>query len=443
MAPLHAAVVNGALPTLPHRLVGQQREYRVVDADVHLDVAVPQLKDMAVLNRRLRRVADASIRSFHQTLRHEASRGPGRYHAMTVGWQLLAQSEKTIGIQLWTAQQHGLTVTIDRAAVWFDLPTATVLSLPDLFAPSAWPPVQRAIAEALSHRYRPAAVRAALNAGGHPKGKSPTFGFASDGGLVVTFAASALSKRAQPVSVRLPRMPLAARLSNAGRSASSAARDQQRTYATRKPVDCAKRKCVALTFDDGPGPFTAELIAMLRQQGAAATFFLVGDRARQAPDLLALINAAGMEVGNHSSHHDELTFLDADDMRRDLQAASQAITSVTGQRPTLLRPPYGSRNPTVDTVAKNLRMAEILWDVDTLDWRYPDPVRVRHAAVTPARRGSIILLHDIHRTTVTAVPHIVEDLRRRGFTLVTVSQLLQESPSPGQVYRRQDVRPHH
>ena len=202
-------------------------------------------------------------------------------------------------------------------------------------------------------------------------------------------------------------------------------------------MDCRIRKCVALTFDDGPGPYTAEMVSILRQRNVPATFFLVGDRVRQAPDLVATLADAGLEIGNHSSHHDELTFWARHELERDLAATSRAIAAVTGHRPTLLRPPYGSRNPTVDTVSTKLRMAEILWDVDTLDWRYPDPARIRHAAVNPARRGSIILMHDVHRTTVAAVPHIITDLQRRGFTLVTITQLLQGTAIPGRVYRHQ------
>lgn len=429
------------LPTLPHGLLRQQTGYRLVDADVHLDVAVPQLSDAPVLNRRLRTVADTAVGSFRRTLRREAGRGPGRYHAMTAGWQLLAESKETVGLQLWVAQQHGLTVTIDGVTVWYDAATATVLTLPDLFAPAAWPAARRVITTTLSERrYRAAAVRAALTAPNRSEVKAPAFGFTSDGDLLVTFAPHALSMNAGPVSVRLPRAPLEARLSRAGRSASAAARRPGFEKEVRgEQVDCGKRKCVALTFDDGPGPYTAELVAMLGQQRVPATFFLVGDRVRQAPDLVAVLDAAGMEIGNHSSHHDELTLLSAGEMRRDLAATSQAITSVTGHRPTLLRPPYGSRNATVDQVSKKLGLAEILWDVDTLDWRHPDPDYVRQAAVAPARRGSIILLHDIHRTTVTAVPDIVRNLHRRGYTLVTVSQLLGERLTPGQVYRRRAV----
>ncbi|HSU34988.1 MAG TPA: polysaccharide deacetylase family protein, partial [Propionibacteriaceae bacterium] len=435
--PIRARVSVGSLPTLPHSLAVQLDEYRVADPDLHLDVVVPQLKRAPVLNRQLRQVADSSVRSFHRTVRREAGRGSGRYHAMSVGWQLLARSDTTTGIQLWVAQQHGLQVRIDRMTVWYDHRSDKILRLKDLFVPAAWPAAQHAILGALRpHSDRPADVEAALAARGRPDGNGPTFGFTVNGSLVVTMAGNPRSPPGQPASVRLAPGPLQSGLSQAGRSASSTVRTHQARHAGAGRVDCSIRKCVALTFDDGPGPYTAELVSILGQRNVPATFFLVGDRVQLAPDLVVTLAEAGLEIANHSSHHDDLTTLGAHQMERDLAAASRAITAVTGHRPTLLRPPYGSRNPTVDTVSTKLRMAEILWDVDTLDWLHPDPVHVRHAAVKPARRGSIILMHDIHRTTVAAVPQIITDLERRGYTLVTVTQLLHGTPQPGRVYRR-------
>jgi len=434
---VQAEVRVTALPTLPHRLVRQREPYRLVDPDVHLDVVVPQLARAPVLNRRLRGIADTVVHSFRATLRADADR-PGRYHAVTVGWQLLGQSRRTTGIQLWVAQQHGLKVTIDQITVWYDVPSRTVLTLTDLLSPQAQPAVVRAIARALTPSYPVETVRAALAAEGPPKGKGATFGFSARGDLLVTFGAGRLAPAADPVSVRVAGGPLEPRLSAVGRAARAAA------YRDHVPVpprtDCAQHKCVALTFDDGPGSFTAELVAILQQRAVPATFFVVGDRVRQSPDLLATVSSSGMEIGNHSTFHQELTLLGAREVKRDLRATNRAITAATGRRPNLLRPPYGSRNVTVDRVGKDLGLAEILWDVDTLDWRSSNPRTVTGAAVGPARRGSIILLHDIHRTSVEAVPGIVRGLRREGFTLVTVSDLLEDRTTPGHVYRQQPHR---
>lgn len=428
-----------ALPTLPHGLVHQKAAYRVVDGDVHLDVAVPQLTGTPVLNRRLRDVADTFVLSFRRTLRREAGRGPGRYHAMTVGWQLVGQSKQTTGIQLWIAQQHGLRVEIDRVTVWYDASAQKVLAPKDLFAPAAWPAAEGSIAEALSSRPAGArTVRDALDARGAPEGNGPTFGFTAAGDLALTFAPRLLSEKTEPVSLRLAGDRLGSRLSKAGLAARAAAQAHQ-PWPAAPGIDCAKRKCVALTFDDGPGSYTAELVAILQQRKVQATFFLVGDRIVQAPDVLAVVHSAGMEVGNHSTEHRDLTTLESGDMKRDLAATSQAIAAVTGRRPTLLRPPYGARNNSVDKVSQELGMVEVLWDVDTLDWRYANSARVTKTAMRLVRRGSIILLHDVFRTTVASVPDLIDELHRRGFSLVTVSQLLGDRPVPGQVYRRRSV----
>lgn len=318
---------------------------------------------------------------------------------MTIGWQLLAQSEKTTGIQVWVAQQHGLQVKIEPVTVWYDHSSRRVLALKDLFAPAGWAAAHDSILDALSPRpYRRSVVQKALASAG-PGGKGLTFGFASDESMVVSFAAHALSSTSAPVSVRLSSGPLTSRLSPAGRAAGASVRNPRHGASPPAQVDCTKRKCAALTFDDGPGPYTAELVATLQQRKVPATFFLVGDRVRQSPELVATLDQAGLAIGNHTSYHHELTFLSARSMTTDLEATSRAIAAVTGHRPTLLRPPYGSRNSTVDAVSKKLKMAEILWDVDTLDWLHADPAWVRNAAVKPAKRGSIILMHDINRTT--------------------------------------------
>lgn len=437
-APIQARMMVTALPTLPHTLVRQQAAYKVVDRDVHLDVAVPQLPGAPGLNRQLRADADTAVRSFRRTLRREASKGPGRYHAMTVGWQVLGRSKQTIGIQLWVAQQHGLRVTIDRRTVWYDTSTRTVLTTRDLFTPAAWPAAQKAISGAVGQPLSGAGpVQAALADRGAPGGKAPAFGFTAAGDLAVTFGPHALPGDAGPVSVRLDGRSLDSRLSAAGRSARSAAGAQPVKATPPARVDCAKRKCVALTFDDGPGPYTAELVALLQQRKVPATFFVVGNRVALAPDLLAAVDGARMEVGNHSLKHDELTTLRAPDLKGDLETTSRVIAAVTGRQPDLLRPPYGSRNQSVDAASKQLGMAEVLWDVDTLDWLHADAARVQKAAVRRTRRGSIILMHDVFRTSVAAVPGIIDDLRRRGYTFVTVSQLLRQHPVPGRVYRQQ------
>lgn len=424
-----------ALPTLSRTLLRAAPPYVVVDTLAHIDVSTPQIAGETAFNAQVRTTTDALVATFRRRVKKDDRAHPTRYHTLRVGWQLLGRSRGTTGVQLWVYQQHGLVTTTDRVPLWFDTAAQRPVTLPRLFLAPAWPEVSRSVTDTLTGRgYRSKRVKAALAGPAAPAGKGPSFGFSTGGSLMLTFAAGVLSDAPGPVSVRLAAQPLAPRLSPAGRTAAASAHGARSAPVPAMSPRCAKRKCLALTFDDGPGPYTAELVALLQQEKVPATFFLVGDRVAQTPDLVALEQAGGMEIGNHSSHHDQLTFFGPQTMTRDLQHTSTAIAAVTGKKPTLLRPPYGARNSRVDAVSKSLGMAEILWNVDTLDWLHRDSRRVTKDALGPARNGSIILMHDIHRTTVGAVAGVIAGLRARGFTLVTVTELLGNRPPPGRVY---------
>lgn len=196
-------------------------------------------------------------------------------------------------------------------------------------------------------------------------------------------------------------------------------------------VDCARVACVALTFDDGPGQHTERLLDELASSQAPATFFLLGQNVARQPQVVARMAAAGHEIGNHTWDHKQLTKLGVEAQRREIDRAAAAIAGA-GARATVFRPPYGSHNATTDAVAG---LPVVLWDVDTLDWKTRDTDATVKAALSGAKPGSIVLMHDIHEPTVAAVPRIVAGLRERGFTLVTVSELLGD-PQPGKVYTR-------
>lgn len=199
--------------------------------------------------------------------------------------------------------------------------------------------------------------------------------------------------------------------------------------------DCTVLKCIALTFDDGPGSYTPRLLDYLESARVKATFFLVGNRVDSYPTTIRRMKSLGMEVGNHSWDHTDLTTLSSTAITWQLSTTQNAIAGITGARPTVMRPPYGAHTTTSDALAGQQGLAVILWNIDTLDWKYPDPARIRSVVVNNASRGAIVLMHDIHSTTVDAVPGIISDLKARGYTLVTVSELL-GSPRPGVVYSR-------
>jgi peptidoglycan/xylan/chitin deacetylase (PgdA/CDA1 family) len=150
---------------------------------------------------------------------------------------------------------------------------------------------------------------------------------------------------------------------------------------------------MVLTFDDGPGAQTAEVLDALREYGRRATFFLVGRQVAAGAELVRRIVAEGHAVRNHSWDHQRLDELGEAAIVDQLRRCSAAIESVTGAPPAIFRPPYGARDARVDRVAAGLGMQTLLWDVDPADWSRPG-AEVIAAAIRSARPGEVVLLHD-------------------------------------------------
>lgn len=183
---------------------------------------------------------------------------------------------------------------------------------------------------------------------------------------------------------------------------------------------------VALTFDDGPSPAnTPKILDVLKRHGAHATFFVAGENAVHNKGILARAAAEGHEIGSHTYSHIKLTGSSDGKIESEMSRTGSIIEEATGRKPVLMRPPYGATNKRiVDKMYNDYGMTSVLWDVDTQDWRHPGVDVVVRRAVGNARAGSIILVHDIHASTLAAVEDIVVGLQARGFKLVTVSQLL-------------------
>ncbi len=183
---------------------------------------------------------------------------------------------------------------------------------------------------------------------------------------------------------------------------------------------------VAVTFDDGPhAALTPQVLDIFNRHGAHATFFVQGQNATRNRNLLARAVAEGHEVGSHTWSHINMRASSREKIVSELDRTAAVIEEATGSRPKVMRPPYGSVNqPLVDMVYKRYGTPSIMWDVDTNDWRKPGVEIVVRRAVGQAKPGSIILLHDIHSSTVAAVEDIVTGLQARGFKLVTVSELI-------------------
>lgn len=200
-----------------------------------------------------------------------------------------------------------------------------------------------------------------------------------------------------------------------------------------RAVDCGVKKCIALTFDDGPGPYTRTLLRELATSKVHATFFLIGQNVAHYPGQVRAEVTGGHVVGNHSWTHPQLTSLSSAAIAREVDRTQAAIRRAAGFTPTLMRPPYGAVSPHVLTVLGHRHLAAVLWDVDTEDWKNRSVRITTQRALEGAHPGAIILMHDIHPTTVQAAPGIIHALRARGYTLVTVPQLLGHV-TPGHKY---------
>ncbi|WOQ16319.1 polysaccharide deacetylase family protein [Raineyella sp. W15-4] len=203
----------------------------------------------------------------------------------------------------------------------------------------------------------------------------------------------------------------------------------------RGVIDCARLKCIALTFDDGPSQYTSRLVDILDANNVNATFFAVGQNVGGYPSTVRRSYENGNEIMNHSWSHPDLTGLSASGVSSELSRTSDAIGSTVGRRPTLVRPPYGSYNSTVTSVAGQQGMAVILWNNDTLDWSNRNTATIISRATSSATPGGIILMHDLYPTTVDAVPTIIGNLKARGYALVSVSDVI-GNLQPGRVYSR-------
>ena len=181
-----------------------------------------------------------------------------------------------------------------------------------------------------------------------------------------------------------------------------------------------KGKMVALTFDDGPGPYTDRLLKCLKNNRAAATFFLVGTSIANYPDTIQQMAKQGCEIGNHTWDHASLSSLNGSSIQSEISSTNAQIRALTGHNATLVRPPYGAYNSNVQI---NAGAPLILWSIDTLDWKTRNAKNTINVVMNEVKDGSIILMHDIHSPSVDAAEVLIPKLIASGYQLVTVSEL--------------------
>ena len=180
------------------------------------------------------------------------------------------------------------------------------------------------------------------------------------------------------------------------------------------------KKLVALTFDDGPSEYTKRILRTLKQYDSVATFFVVGNRVELFEDVLKEELEIGCEIGNHTYEHKVLTELNAEQIWLQIFRTNEAVKKVTGEYPTLMRPPCGYDNGSTNCI---IAMPLILWSVDTKDWQTQNCYCSVQTVLENVKDGDIILMHDMYEASAEAVETIVPSLIAEGYQLVTVSEL--------------------
>lgn len=425
-------------------LNGQNSESRYTHA------VYPAIADAPRLTQRLHETVTERLDHFN---RDKTSAFTLARPEFNVDWQLTAASSEVLGVRLRVGRSAGIGWHESRTTLWYDRTTRHVL---DSFGLLKDRPALTTLAGLVRDEL---VLRGPLV---NPNALRPepemfdSLGFNPRGDLVVEFDDRQVGRRAAGrVAVAVPSATAAPLLSETGLRARRAAvgnvgvpgpasPQDIAAASTDKPaarssragdVNCAEIKCVALTYDDGPGPETARLLDVLGSYGARATFFSLGSNAATRPDLLRRMRDEGHLVANHTWSHRDLDTLSPAKIADQLIRTQHTVAQAIGQIPTLMRPPYEGTGSRAASVAARLGMAVVHWDVDAEDRGDPDPRAIADRVVAGAGSGAIVLMHDFHGPTVDAAPEILRRLTEAGYMLVTVPELYgSHEMEPGRTY---------
>ena len=367
-------------------------------------------------------------------------------------WRLTTAHDGIVGVRITTTETDSEETREGQGTYWYETDNGAVHGSSALLA-------GQAELAALNELVRENAPDAVVSGSLHPiSALYDSLGFTPEGDLVVEFDSGQVAAVSEGrVHVVIERDTAEELLSEFGTRAREAATTGVTEFTVnaapeadkdgsrpRVPgvipprdddVDCLdpEVRCVALTYDDGPGGRTPELLDTLDEHDAKATFFVTGYPVMENPWTVRRAYAEGHEIANHTLDHPDLAGLGASAVKGNLETTQALVYREIGYTMDLMRPPYGSTNDTVAQVTEELGLAQIMWSVDTNDWRDREADVIAERALDGAAEGAIILMHDIHGTTIDASRDIIRTLDERGYTMVTVSQLI-GTPEPGRSY---------
>jgi peptidoglycan/xylan/chitin deacetylase (PgdA/CDA1 family) len=187
-------------------------------------------------------------------------------------------------------------------------------------------------------------------------------------------------------------------------------------------IDCFTTPCVALSFDDGPGPYTPQILEILEEFDVRATFYVVGQQITSWPGMLPLIAEAGQDIGNHTMSHPKLSQLSVAEQISQINGLDEMVVQRVGIMPTTIRPPFGDLpdSPLPDSLSRPV----VMWSVDSFDWKKRKSDAIVDEVLADIGAGDIILMHELYQRSVDALPEILTELKERGLTVVSVADLL-------------------
>lgn len=418
---------------------------------LEIDVAYPLFEGAEAFAEELAARVDQEVRDFRG-----ASRDPV---SLDIDWEVTAAGNGVLGVRLTRTEEdyHGLRQGYET--YWYDTATGHTAYATELLADDA-------ALEELNGLVREAfAGEENVDTEGlHPVLRTyDSMGFNTDGDLVVEFDDGHLSPsveghvpstepgRMVAVIPSEEALPLLSDLGERAREASLAeepvpAVDEPAARPQSPPpvpgvittgdegVDCAKAKCIALTFDDGPAETTPHLLDLLAEKEVTVSFFLNGDPALSRPSVLRRAYAEGHEIASHNDLHEHMPeYFSEEELVGQVAAVSAMVRRQTGHTVQLFRPPFGDSSPAVLKEIGRQDMAEILWSQDSEDWTGLSRDEIVDSVVEGAEPGAVVLLHDTLAPTLAATPEIIERLREEGYEFVTVSRIYDDL-EPGKSY---------
>ncbi|RFU62969.1 polysaccharide deacetylase family protein [Peribacillus glennii] len=191
----------------------------------------------------------------------------------------------------------------------------------------------------------------------------------------------------------------------------------------------SKPKFVSLTFDDGPSPYTNQILDILGTYNIKATFFVVGEAVKNYPEIVKRINSQNHVIGNHTWNHPVITDIPAKELSSQIQKTSLVIKDIIGEEPIIFRAPYGKIDDHSFRVIQDSGMKSVLWTVDSLDWSLPEKKLIESRVLKNTMTDSIVLLHDGDKfgsgprdATVHSIPNIIESLMQSGYFFLTIPE---------------------